>query len=376
MSGGGARCAYQAGFLRALHRRRPDIAPTILTGVSAGGINAAYLANRVGPFEERVEGLAGLWSRIRAEDVFETGFGSLLPLAARWALRLVTSRAGKALHVRGMVDTDPLGAFLARELEADGDGRLAGIEQNLADGSLDAVALTAAGYATGQSLTWVQGRAIQDWSRAHRKSKRCQLAVEHVMASAALPLLFPAIAVEGQWYGDGGIRLTAPLSPAVHLGASKILALSIRRERTEKQADLPVVTGYPPPAQVIGNLLNAIFLDQFDADALRLQRINELLRRLPAAERAPYRPIDLFVHRPSVDLGELANSFEARLPGALRFLTRGLGTKETRSNDLLSLLMFQPDYVQALIDLGEKDAAAQAEAIDAFLDGREEGEAG
>jgi NTE family protein len=156
------------------------------------------------------------------------------------------------------------------------------------------------------------------------------------MASSALPFFFPAIEVEGAWYGDGGIRLTAPLSPAVHLGASRIMAISTRFARSREQADRPAIVSYPPPAQVAGVLFNAIFLDQLDGDALELRRINDLIGRLPDSERDGFRRIELLMLRPSVDLGLLANEYEAELPRAFRFLTRGLGTKETRSNDMLS----------------------------------------
>jgi NTE family protein len=232
--------------------------------------------------------------------------------------------------------------------------------------------LTASSYTTGQSVTWVQTRedgGIQTWERPQRKSVGCALRVDHVVASAALPFFFPAVEVEGAWYGDGGIRLTAPLSPAVHLGARRIIAVSTRYARTRREADHPAIGGYPPPAQVAGVLYNAIFLDQLDSDALQMRQINRLIARLPDAERDGLRPIELLMLRPSIDLGLLANAYEPDLPRAFRFLTRGLGTRETRSNDMLSLVMFQSDYVSRLIELGEADALARIEDIRRFLAG-------
>jgi len=193
------------------------------------------------------------------------------------------------------------------------------------------------------------------------------LRVDHVMASAALPFFFPAIEVDGAWYGDGGIRLMAPLSPAVHLGATRILAVTTRYARTREEADRPMIVDYPPPAQVAGVLFNAIFLDQLDGDALQLRQINKLIGAQPENERMGLKPIDLLVLRPSEDLGRLANHYEAELPKAFRFLTRGLGTKETRSNDMLSLVMFQPDYVKRLMDLGEADAEKRRADFERFL---------
>src|SRR5262245_51435134 len=232
------------------------------------------------------------------------------------------------------------------------------------------MALTASSYTTGQSVTWVHARpdcGIHLWERPQRKSVTCEFRVDHVMASAALPFFFPAVEVDGAWYGDGGIRLTAPLSPAVHLGARRIIAVSTRYARSREEADRPVVSGYPPPAQVAGVLYNAIFLDQLDADALQLQQVNALAERLPADQRDGLRHIDLLMLRPSMDLGRLANEYEPELPRAFRFLTRGLGTRETRSNDMLSLVMFQTDYVKRLIELGEADAQAWLPEIRSFL---------
>jgi len=191
--------------------------------------------------------------------------------------------------------------------------------------------------------------------------------VDHVMASAALPFFFPAVQVGNAWYGDGGIQLTAPLSPAIHLGAGRILAISTRYRASQPEAEIPVIDGYPPPAQIAGMLLNAIFLDALDADALIAERVNHLIEAMPESARDGLRPIDLLVVRPSADLGKLANQYEARLPGAFRFLTRGLGTRETRRNDLLSLLMFQHDYLSRLLEIGEADGEARLEEVSAFL---------
>jgi NTE family protein len=193
------------------------------------------------------------------------------------------------------------------------------------------------------------------------------LTIDHVMASSALPLFFPAIEIEDEYFGDGGVRLAAPLSPAIHLGAEKILAISTRYNRTAEEARLPDVTGYPPPAQVLGVLLNSVFLDLLDQDALRLERLNGLLRKLPPEERDGLRPVKLLVLRPSVDLGRLANEFEPQLPKTFRFLTRGLGTRQTKSPDFLSMVLFQPDYIGRLIEIGEADAEARADEIDEFL---------
>jgi NTE family protein len=369
LSGGGARGAYQVGVLQYLAREFPTAIPEILTGVSAGAINAAFLAARQEPFVQKLDELAEMWSNLRTDQVFRVDH-DLWWRALRWGGRLVSGGKSPLRPAKSMVDTRPLQESLARELHAGADGAIEGINTSLRAGWLRAFALTASSYTTGQSITWVQTRedcVMPSWERPQRKSSMCHLRVDHVMASAALPFFFPAIEVEGAWYGDGGIRLTAPLSPAIHLGATRILAVTTRYARTREEADRPMIVGYPPPAQVAGVLFNAIFLDQLEDDALQLRMLNTLIESHPEEKRMGLRPIQLLVLRPSEDLGRLANHYEADMPKAFRFLTRGLGTKETRSNDMLSLVMFQPDYVRHLIELGQSDAAAKREQIKEFL---------
>jgi NTE family protein len=369
-TGGGARAAFQVGFLRLFAREFPGVVPEILTGVSAGGINASYLAAREEPFAEKVEDLTDMWAGLRIENVFRVDLRDLTSRTLRWGGRLLGGGKNPLPPARSLVDTAPLREMLGGVLSAK-DGEIPGIARNLEAGWLRAFALTASSYTTGQSVTWVQTRpecGIATWERPQRKSIACNFRVDHVMATSALPFFFPAAEVDGAWYGDGGIRLTEPLAPAVHLGARKIIAVSTRYARSREEADRPAVVGYPPPAQIVGILYNAIFLDQLDGDALQLQMMNQLLHSLPEDRRNGFKPIDLFLLRPSTDLGRLANAYEAELPRGIRFLTRGLGTRETRSNDMLSLVMFQKDYVKQLMELGEQDAAARIPEIRRFLE--------
>lgn len=368
MGGGGARAAYQVGTLRYIARRFPNLRIPIVTGVSAGAINAALLASHHGSFQQAIEELSGLWQNLRVEDVFKVDTPSLAWTGVRWAFQLFSGGVGGAMRVKGLVNTSPLRDYLSEALHAV-DGELTGVQYNLAKGRLQAVALSSSSYTTGQSMTWIQGCDLREWERPQRRSRKTVLTVDHVMASSALPLFFPAQEIEGAWYGDGGIRLAAPLSPALHLGAGRILAISTRYDRDQSEADRPDVRGYPPPAQVVGAIMNSVFLDLLDQDALRLERLNRLIERLPEDERDDLRLIKLLILRPSADLGRLANEFEPQLPRTFRFLTRGLGTKQTESPDFLSLLLFQPDYLSRLIEIGESDAEAQSEEIDAFIRG-------
>lgn len=375
MGGGGARAAYQAGFLRRLAKTFPDLRFPYITGVSAGAINAALLASHHGTFRQATEEMDQLWSNLRLKDVFRVDARSLAWNGMRWVRQLFSGglRLGRPT-VRGLVDTRPLRNYLTEVLHAV-DGELTGIQYNLDRRRLRAVALSTSSYSTGQSVTWIQGQDIKEWERPHRRARKTILTVDHVMASAALPLLFPAVELEGGWYGDGGLRLPAPLAPALHLGASRILAISTHHEQSDAEADAPAVRGYPPPAQVMGVLLNSVFLDQLDTDALRLKRINRLLEHVPEGERDGLRSVDLLAVRPSVDLAVLAGGRERHLPHGFRYLTRGLGTHQINSPDLLSMILFQPDYLHELLQLGEADADALAQEIASFLRGAERLEA-
>ncbi|HEX7090909.1 MAG TPA: patatin-like phospholipase family protein [Longimicrobiales bacterium] len=371
LTGGGARAAYQVGLLVWLARRYPELEVPILTGVSAGAVNAAHLASHAGTFREAVTELARLWSDLSPEDVFRVDTRSLAGHFARWAARLTVGGLTRTPAVRGLVDTTPLRRLLEDVLCAE-KGEIVGIADNLRRGRLKAVAVSTTSYGTGRSVAWAQGREIQGWARPNRLGVQTTLTVDHIMASAALPLFFPAVRIGDDWHGDGGIRLAAPLSPALHLGAGRIIAISTRYVGSRAEAEAPVTVGYPPPAQVLGVLMNAIFLDVIDQDALRLERLNRLLQRLPEDRRDGLRIVDLLVLRPSRDLSRLARDYEPRLPRAFRVLTRALGTRQTLSPDALSLVMFQADYLRRLIELGEADAEARAEEIDQFIRGERE----
>lgn len=367
MGGGGARAAYQVGVLRHIAQHYPRLEVPYIHGISAGAINAAGLASHHGTFLQAVDELSHLWGDLTIDHVFRVDPRSLAMNSMRWLRQLGGGglRGGR-IQVRGLVDTTPLDAYLTETLHAV-DRELTGIQYNVDHGGLKAFAVSTTCYSTGASVTWLQGRDVATWERPQRVTRPTTITVDHIMASAALPLLFPAIQIERDWYGDGGVRLTAPLSPALHLGARRILAISNRYDRSKKEVEHASTRGYPPPAQVAGVLFNAIFLDLLDHDALRLERLNRLLKALPEEHRYGLEPVKLLVLRPSVDLGRLSSRFEARLPRSIRFLTRGLGTRETESPDVLSLILFQADYLRALMEVGEADAAARHDEIMEFL---------
>ncbi len=237
------------------------------------------------------------------DQVFRVDASSLTANVMRSGVRLVAGGQGHPEQFRGMVDTAPLRGFLERVLARNPDGTLPGVAENLAEGRLRAVALCGTSYTTSQSVTWVEGRDFTGWERPQRRGEHTRLTVDHVLASTALPLLFPAARVGNEWFGDGGIRLTAPLSPALHLGASRIITIATRYDRNVREASRPQVPDYPPPAQVLGVLYNAVFLDLIDQDELRLQRTNRLVARLPEEQRHGLRVVDMLVRR-LIALGE------------------------------------------------------------------------
>jgi NTE family protein len=361
MSGGGARAAYQVGFLKFVAECYPDLEVQIITGVSAGAINAAHIANHDGPFSKKIDDLVTLWSQLTPEQVFEVAAVPTFLNVVRWGARLMLGSASRHLKTRSLLDPSPLETFIRRALGTK-DGSLPGVRRNLDAGRLKALAVIASCYSTGESVTWVQGDSVSEWARDARVGYRAELTLDHIMASASLPFFFPAVRVGDNWYGDGGMRMTAPLSPAVRLGATRILAISTRHDE-EGRTPEHQRADYPPPAQLAGALFNSIFLDGFDADALRIKRINSLIEELPPARRQQLSVVHVAMVRPSLNLGTLANEYEPQMPPTFRFMERGLGTRETGSNDMLSLLMFQSDYLSRLIEIGYEDAYANRDEI-------------
>lgn len=341
----------------------------IQTGVSAGAINAAHLGTHPGTFEEATSHLIESWTGLELDHIVEVESELSMLWGLLWDPSEMSESPPSSADVRathGLLDTSPLWEYLCRQLEAP-DGVLTGVSDNLRNGRLRALAVVTTNYATGQTVTWVQGEDFDAWERPDRVGRQAQLTVDHVMASTALPLVFPAVRLGDAWYGDGGIRLSAPLAPTIHLGADKILAVSTRYSRSREEADEPVIRGYPPTAQIIGVLMNAIFLDALDQDGHNLSRINRLLEALPPWKQHDLRPVELLCIRPSVDLGRLAHDYEDAVPGSIRMLTTGLGTRETESPDWLSVLLFDPGYIEQLLEIGYDDARRQHDRMEAFL---------
>ena len=370
LSGGGARAAYQVGCLRALSQALPNYRPQILTGVSAGAINASHLAAFQGSWRDSVEALVSLWQQMQTEKVYRTGLGPMMGRMAHWGLHFVSGGRLGRKDIRGMVQNAPLRSYLQEHLAADpATGEICGVDQNLADGWLKALAVMTTNYASGRSEAWVDTLEETIWSGSQVSARPTSLTIDHVMASAALPFFFPAVRLRNHWHGDGGVRLAAPLSPALRLGAKRILAVSPRVKPQRLEEGL--ATSYPSPGQVAGVMLNAVFLDLLDFDALQMQRINDLLRRIPQQNWGNQRQVDVMVLRPQQDLGQIARQSQPEMPGAFRFFAGGFGGRDEPTADALSMVNFEPGYVGQLIAFGEQDTHERMDEIEAFLRGQD-----
>jgi NTE family protein len=366
LSGGGAHAAYQVGFLRCLADQCPQIRIPILTGISAGAINATFIANHQGTFPEAIDALSEFWRSLSIDQVYDADAWSLSKRALHWGVHLLTGGLSTTSAPKALVDTEPLRKLLQRGL-ASSDGGINGIRENIRRQKLKALAITATNYTTGQSVTWVQGANIEMWERPHRHSVMTEITVEQIMASTALPIFFPAVKVDDAWYGDGGIRQYAPLSPSLHLGAKCIIAVSARHRSSLREASLAANRGYPSVAQILDVLMNAIFVDLLDQDLLGLDRVNRLLENQSLTEASNVRLVKAFTLRPSVDLARVAGKYEPNLPRSFRVLTRRLGTYKTGSYEWLSMILFDPNYIRTIMDIGEADAHARKDEIEAFL---------
>ncbi len=335
----------------------------IITGVSAGAINASYLAARSDNFQEAADNMVKMWGTITADRVFKTDALS----AGRSGLKFLTDATVGALYrkklARSLLDTSPLKKFLDENIP------FARIDENLKQGHLDALSVTAMNYGNSSSISFVQSaREPEMWSRSRRRSEKAWISTPHVMASAALPLFFPPVAVGDEHYGDGCLRNTAPLSPAIHLGADRLLVVSVRRP--DGLTPPPTQAVEPSVARVLGVILNALLLDAVDVDMERMSRVNQTFDLIPKSQRdgMPLRKVDFLWLRPSQDIGNLAGDLFDKLPRVIKYLIGGLGSSKEAS-ELTSYLLFDPDFCGRLIKVGYEDTITNKMAVLAFLRG-------
>ncbi|GGB96125.1 patatin [Oxalicibacterium flavum] len=386
LTGGGARAAYQVGVLQAISGIlceagwQSDRNPyDIITGTSAGAINATALACHADDFGNGLERVAGVWEHFTAEQVYRADLFGVLGSGARWLSVLSFGwlmRSWKANPPVSLLDNTPLVSLLNRMLN------LPRLDAALAGGKLHALAVTTSSYTAGRHITFYQTEAdIKPWVRTQRVSIHGQIGVEHLLASAAIPLIFPAVPIfcEGrrEYFGDGSMRQVAPISPAIHLGADKILVIGAGR-LLEPAMDLAEHARYPSLAQIAGHALSSIFLDSIASDMERLNRVNQTLSVLTPEQRAKtsLRPLEMLAIAPSERLDSIASRHVGSLPRPVRMLLGGIGATEARGAALASYLLFERSYTGELMALGRKDALAHRNEILAFFGCRQQAEEG
>lgn len=362
LPGGGARGAYQVGVLKAIGKIAADRGNPfeVICGTSAGAINAVVLASHAHEPRVGVERLEQFWSTMHCDRVYRTDAWTVVKSGLRWALSL--GLGGRLIsHPRSLLDNRPLRNFLEPRL------RLEGIQAAIDSGALRGLSVTASGYTCAAAISFYQGSAeIEPWSRARRHGRPTEIGVSHLLASAALPLLFPAERIGNEFFGDGGMRMLAPLSPAIHLGADRILVISTRDEKPDPPPSSPAP--YPSLGEIGGYLLDTIFMDTLNADLNRLRRINRTLELLPEERRVEcgLKRIESMVIRPSRDLREVTHDHVAEIPPAVRLLLRTLGGWG-RDWRMASYLLFDSNYCRELIRLGYEDGLQASDRLEHFL---------
>lgn len=383
LTAGGARGAYQAGVLKRIgeirvQRDRKTPFP-IVAGASAGAINGTAVAAGAEEFSLATRFLAQLWSNLETDSVFRTDIGSLSKNAVSWVKDLSFGGLIGGGRVQALLDSTPLRGFLKDYLQFER------IQGAIDKGSLYAVGITATNYISGKSYTFVQGQNGHPvWEKSRRLAVATRLELDHVLASSAIPIVFAPMKLrtsEGEFYfGDGALRLITPCSPAIRLGAEKIFAIGIRSQKaSDHRTHASMVTfekdkqvmRQPPLAQVLGVVLNAIFLDHLDSDIEHLIRINEIVAsfhgELKSEVREPVKKVEPMIISPSTDLAIIAESRSSKMPAVVRYMMEGLGTSKAESSDLMSYLLFDSGFTRALVDLGYRDAHERIAEIEQFL---------
>lgn len=365
LSGGGARAAYQVGVLKSLTNYLPrnhNIPFPVICGTSAGAINASALACYASCYHLGVRKLEWVWKNFRTEQVYDASLSEVLSYLARnyfasWCSDYHTKRPGSLLNNR------PLRHLIKKTLD------FHRIDQNVMRGSLRAVSISSSCYTRRNAVSFFQGNVdIKGWQRQHRQGIPCSLELEHLMASSAIPLVFPPVQIGDEFYGDGAIHESAPLSTPIHLGAKKILIIGVVKDEAESN-NKPKEKRFNS-AQIAGHLLDTIFQDALESDIERMERVNHTLSLLTPKQRdkTPLKPVQCLTINPSESIQDIAFKYYSNLPGGAKALLRMVGVNKSSNSSLLSYLMFEGEFCKELIQLGYKDGLARQQEIKQFLE--------
>ena len=364
LPGGGARAAYQVGVLKAISELIPDSNPfSIISGTSAGAINASLLASRSQSLKEAVEVLSGVWCNFKTNKVYRTETTVMLKSIFQWLLT-VSSGGVLAKNPKSLLDNSPLRQLLEDTIN------LEGIKNNIDKGNLDAFAITAASYSSKKSVTFFQSEEDDiDWERFLRVGVKTDILINHLMASIALPLIFPAVKINNEYFGDGAMRQATPLSPAIRLGAEKLLIITTDPKSPNNQLTDNQI--YPSIGEVGGYMLDALFTGGLLSDLERLDRINQIIENSGnnsvQTSNKKMKHLEYCVISPSKDIKKIAKEHYKDVPYSIKLLMKGLGLKNRKESELLSFLLFESSFTSSLIQLGFEDGMTKQSEIKAIL---------
>ncbi|MBU2881970.1 patatin-like phospholipase family protein [Psychrosphaera sp. B3R10] len=360
LTGGGARAAYQVGVLKAISSKLPRNQKSpfkVISGTSAGAINAVSMACYASCFHLGVKKTEWVWKNFRTEQVYaSTWRGVFGHLALNYLSKF--SKKGKQ-RATSLFDNRPLRNLLQEVID------YKRIDRNILSDHLDAVSVAASSYNNGDSIAFFQSSSAQDWSRAKRKGVKTMLSTRHLMASAAIPLVFPSVKIDEHYYGDGSIHQLSPLSPSIHLGADKILIIGV--EHPEKDDVLGDPEFFPNSATITGHLLDTVFTDSLNSDLERLNRINSTLEHVPES-KTDLKPVHTLLINPSRNFSHIASNYYDQIPSAIRFLLKLIGVNRNSESTLMSYILFEKPFTKKLIEIGYEDGLARLDEIMAFLE--------
>lgn len=372
LTGGGARAAFQVGALRAIsdifYEHKTDKQSEnknpypIITGTSAGAINATVLAAYARYPRIGVKKLEQVWRNFSVEQIFRSDFRGVMQNTGRWTRAIFSTRYYQKSGL-GLFNNEPLKKLLSQVIH------YGNIQKSIDSGHLDALSITASGYNSKQSISFFQAKAnTKEWQRYHRRGVATRINREHLLASSAIPLIFPAVKINGEFYGDGSVRFLTPLSPAIHLGADKVLVIGLEPER--KTTDNKNIHQYPSIGDIAGHVLDSVFIDSLNSDLERINRINDTIKLIPESVRqtaSKLRPIETLTISPSQDISELASQYFSELPRLIQFFFKRLGIDDNEGSTVLSYLLFESAYTSTLIELGYQDTIKQKKNIELFF---------